>query len=90
MTNDSEVCTTVEERPVFYSEIRWVPELCRSCAFLNGDRDRVEMCDLIKAEGREDDVFICVEYTPVSSEVDKEALLRELFRLAGIQNPPGI
>jgi hypothetical protein len=87
MSSDSLFQMSTKEQSQEFNNLRWFPDLCTTCRLRNLNAERIEMCDLIKAEGREDEVFICVEYDPDSSNVDKEMLLRELFRLAGIQHP---
>lgn len=64
------------------------PDLCVSCA-KNSTADAEEdiLCNLTRADGQNDEVFLCFAYQPSSPAVNREEVLRSLCEQAGVEYP---
>jgi hypothetical protein len=65
-----------------------IPDLCVSCVHHEGhDAAESVLCILTRADQQGDRVFLCFAYQPVSQDADREAILRQLCRRAGVAYP---
>lgn len=69
-----------EENPNFIS----LPSLCTSC-LLNNEPSHEIQCNLTRIDQKEEKVFVCFAYKPVSPEISREEVLRDLCLEAGIE-----
>ena len=64
------------------------PDLCVSCVKIETrDPEEEVVCNLTRADQQGDEVFLCFAYQPMSSSIDREAVLRELCEEAGVEYP---
>jgi hypothetical protein len=62
------------------------PQLCFSCSQYDTSDGRERMlCNLTRADKQINEVFVCFAYRPVSPDVDRAVVLRELCEKAGIE-----
>jgi hypothetical protein len=83
--DDSRRYFTDDGRP-FNPDLVPVPDLCVSCA-KNGAPNEDVVCALTRADQCGEDVFLCFGYEPASPSVDREAVLHDLCRRAGVACP---
>jgi len=63
-----------------------VPDLCFGCTkYESGEQMEEMLCNLARADKEIDEVFLCFAYQPSSPAVDREAVLRDLCRKAGVE-----
>ena len=63
-----------------------VPDLCISCAKNNAHDAKEEiLCGLTRADGQNEEVFLCFAYQPNSPNIDREDVLRDLCKRAGVE-----
>ena len=61
------------------------PSLCTTCRSYNDTDPEAEvLCNLTRADGQDDGVFICYGYAPTSPNINRKAVLRGLCEQAGI------
>ena len=64
------------------------PDLCVSCVKNEAcDAKEDVLCNLTRADQQGDEVFLCFAYEPISSSIDREGVLRELCKQAGVEYP---
>ncbi len=62
------------------------PDLCVTCTH-NNRPDQEVLCNLTRADGQDEEIFICFAYEPMSANIDKETVLRDLCERAGLEYP---
>ncbi len=69
----------------FFPDLLPTPDLCVSCVSNEtSDPGEEVLCNLTKADEQDDDVFICFAYRPISPNVNRADVLRELCKQAGV------
>ena len=63
-----------------------LPDLCVSCRKRDVPSQEV-LCNLTRADGQGEEIFLCFAYEPASPGVDREAVLRDLCEQAGVEYP---
>jgi len=85
-----------DEGPRFYNDdgtefnlgLIPVPDLCVSCVKNDAHTPKEEiLCNLTRADGQDDEVFLCFAYQPNSPNIDREDVLRDLCKQAGVEYP---
>ncbi|MCB9858788.1 MAG: hypothetical protein H6818_24170 [Phycisphaerales bacterium] len=62
------------------------PDLCVSCKSHEiPDAEEEVLCNLTRADQQGDDVFLCHAYRPISPTINREDVLRDRCRQAGIE-----
>jgi hypothetical protein len=70
----------------FNPDLMPLPDLCASCRKRDNPSQEV-LCSLTRADGQNEEVFLCFAYEPESSDVSREAVLRDLCEQAGVDYP---
>ena len=88
MTEHDEPRYVNDDGTGFNPGLQPTPDLCVSCV-KNETQDAEEevVCNLTKADQQDDEVFLCLAYQPISSNIDREEVLRELCEQAGVECP---
>jgi len=64
------------------------PELCVSCiSHETHDAKEEVICNLTRGDQQGDEFFVCFAYRPISPNTDREEVLRERCKQAGVEYP---
>lgn len=70
----------------FNPGVQPAPDLCASCVgHETPDTEQDVVCNLTRADQLGTGVFVCFAYQPISANIDREEVLRELCKQAGME-----